>query len=251
METDIDGLRAKYRTLLWRLVAVVCFFAFVTRCLLRFFVFGININRLTFFPMQVYLALYAVTIIAGAALIIRPLKLSIYIWVFAAWGAVHLVERSSIIGIVECVLAGMFAYHLEFFKTRTKTKVTVLLVVLFTALVWQVGYRLLANGAFLIWGIEFVLTVGMGTVLFFTELIRKKQAPAARLSDLSLAPEDIDILRRILQKEKYENIAACYNESLSTFNRHVREIFADIDIPDRQEFLRIYSDDDEAELPHI
>jgi hypothetical protein len=136
--------------------------------------------------------------------------------------------------------------------------VGVLFGILIAAMVMQVGYQFLRSGTAVLWYLEFVLAVGIGVVFFLSELTRRQQVqespeqnkPIAALSALGLKPDDIHILRRILQKEKYQNIAADCKMSLATFNRHVRQLFAGIGVANQEDFCRLYFDTgDEKETP--
>ena len=251
MKGDTDDFKEKYRVLLWRFVAVIHFSAWAIKCILRFFVFDSSLHNWTFFPKPAYIIIYCVTIIVAAFLIFFPLQIRIYVAVFFTWGVIHLIEKSSIIGIAEYVLALMFAYHLGFFKTYIRLKVCVLVSILFAALVWQIRDRFLTDGAFLLWCLEFALVVGIGIVLFLSELTRKQQAeeslelkkPVSALSAFGLAPDDIHILTRILQKEKYKSIAGDYKISVPTFERRARQLFTDIGVASQRDFCRQYFDD--------
>ncbi|GHV82451.1 hypothetical protein AGMMS49991_10090 [Spirochaetia bacterium] len=200
---------------------------------------------------------YSATILAAAVLIFRPLKFRIYIGVFFTWALIHFIEKRSVIGIVDYALAGMFAYRVGFFKTWLRVKMGVFLGIVLAALVVEVGARFLFTGTIVLWGLEFFSTVGLGIALFLAEFIQKPRVPAltdgkksvGMLSSRGISSGDLDILRRILKKEKYESIAASCEESLSTFKRRIHQLFVKIGAVDHDDFCRLYSDDDNPELP--
>ncbi|GMO33863.1 MAG: hypothetical protein Ta2F_09830 [Termitinemataceae bacterium] len=248
---DLDIIKEKYHTMVWRMIAIVQFFVWTTKCLLRFFIFQTHLHNQDFFSEPAYIIFFSATILVSFILILFPLQFRIYAYVFFIWAVIHFFEQRSILGITEYIIACLFAYYLGFFKIHIKLKTGVLLSVLLIAIMLQMGFRTLSNGVIVMWYLEFLLTVGIG--LSFVMYKSERQKPACEqlsikksivdLSSLGLSSNDIEILQRIAKKEKHKSIAYDYNVSLSTFDRNLRKLFDTIGVENQDEFCTKYSSD--------
>lgn len=232
-----------YRSAIWRLIAVAVCVVWTTLFLARFLFFELDTYKQDFLTMPVYIVLYGMTILASVLLIVFPLKLRVYVFLWCLWGLVHLIEGRSILGSVEYMLGCMFAYHLGFFRKLPRIKTSVALAILLTAIAIQISYHFSLWVEILLWYLEFLLTVSIVAIVFSPEIHKiqaERRESIMRLAVPDFSEQDADILQKVLAGEKYETIAKAVNMTMPTFHRCIRQLYAKIGVGDRTSFLLRY-----------
>jgi hypothetical protein len=204
-------------------------------------------------PFLIY-ACYVLTIIGAMVLIVFPLQFYIYAFFCCLWGILKILDGGGMEGILMYGLGLTFAFKQGFFKTSPRLKIALAALVLLAALLSQIQYGIIHITETLFGLFELLLIAGLVGILFMREIKTIKETgmqngkfpynPAfsvtgseLRLSCNVFTGQDIQILRKILNGDKYEAVASELGMGLSTLKKRLTFLFSLLEISDKAHFL--------------
>jgi DNA-binding CsgD family transcriptional regulator len=234
----------KYTVLQTRFMAVINFFFWVIAFLFRSFVFDIT-EFTHIIPVSLLIGIYVLSILFSIFLIIWPRMFYFYAIFWFLWGILNLVEGYPL-GVIECLLACLFAYLLNFFKTGAKIKGIALVCAVLAAMITHaVLFDPALTGEIVLKSFEFIL----GTIIFIffclpkiQNMLASKQVEGVPASDTPLSKRNKALLQMVAQGEKYKTIAQEYKVGRSTIIRWLDNAYRQLGVRGKEEFLAKYAE---------
>ncbi|GMO27990.1 MAG: hypothetical protein Ta2B_08570 [Termitinemataceae bacterium] len=195
------------------------------------------------------------TVIVLTVLLIYPLQFYIYSVVFCFWGLAYILDGKDVSGLILYGLGLAFAYRQGFFRTLQNVKrlAAILIGLVSVGVQYRYGLPVLVNT--IIQCVIVFISISLGYMLFLPKLQsvhnnvwfyeREDEQQEINRGVPKLLPDDIEeqdkeLLNPILQGNKYEYIASTMNMSVPTLKRKLKDLFLQLDVPNREIFLLRY-----------
>jgi hypothetical protein len=231
--------------LLWRLLRVIVLLTWIIVIWSYLFVLGIGDTPGDLLTLPTFIVIASLSLPALMYLIAFPLKFPIDALLYYLWGVTGLIEGDCLISLALCLLGCAFAFKAGFFHTHRKAKVAVIALVVLMAMGSQCRYDAEIIVKNLMHCLVLFVIMGLAACLFLPEIrkkvLAKQKSAVHKLSPASFTREDIVILGKILDGEKYDSIASSYGKSDSAFKKHLKILFQRLGVDDRVSFMSRYA----------
>jgi DNA-binding NarL/FixJ family response regulator len=144
------------------------------------------------------------------------------------------------------LLGYLFLLRRGLFRTHTRAKVFIASLILVAAFASQIRYsvRFLVEQSLELF--DFSLLVVVALLIFHPKrrrLPQKKDEPLfLTLDPVRFTAQDVAILKKVLNNEKYQSIASEYGMGISAFKKRVGSLYAKLEVQDRMDFMASYAD---------
>lgn len=242
----MNELGVKRDASVWRLAAVIICLVWATDFLVRVLVLEIGVREQDLLPPPAFIYFYAVAGLLFIVSMFFPRELYIHGGLCWSWGLIRIIDGGSMAAIAVHLLGYLFLFRRGLFRTHRRAKVFVATLVLIAAFASQIRYsvKFLVEQSLELF--DFSLLVVVALLIFHPERRRFPQRQDGpiflRLDPAHFTVQDVAILQKVLNNDKYQRIASEYNIGISTFKKRVGRLYAKLEVQDRMDFMARYAD---------
>jgi DNA-binding CsgD family transcriptional regulator len=248
---DLTGINLRYCHL-WRAAAVIIFLFWAVVFFFTLFVHHVSDPGAGW--GETVLAVSGIaTLLVLAMLIVYPLSYLVWAGLCCFWGLALLWDSGDILGVLFYCLGAAFAYKRNFFRTFTRVKIILAIVLPLAAAGAQYHDGVYLPLVTLLRCVFLALAGGAGILLFTAEFppfldkkISGKQPDVKELAGESSNPlpelsgRDKTILKHVREGEKYASIAHDMNMSEPHLKRQVKRIYETLGVSGLRMFKERY-----------
>jgi DNA-binding CsgD family transcriptional regulator len=195
------------------------------------------------FPLPVYFVLYGLSALVLILLVIYPTQLYLYSIDCCFWSLFGLVQGGSAVGCAFFLLGVTLAEKQGFFDKHPIPKAAAAVVVLMAAIFSQARFGTKVVVTTLLDFLLLLLVILVFAIIFrpeLTAIFSEHRKRTLRLAKDEFSERDAEVLTRILNGEKYKQIAPDFGLSLDYMYNRCTTLFRKLGVPDRRSFVARY-----------